>query len=403
MTPRTRRRRFDDKAVERLRPKPKRYSKPDSELIGHYVRVMPSGVKSYVAVARDPFGKKQIWTTIASTDHISIEEARTKAREIIARVKRGLLACEPPPPAPDSFAVVAENWIKRHVEKQKLRTQPEICRILNRYVLPVWRDRPFTEIKRSDVTGLLDQIEDNHGATQADKALTVIRSICTWFARRSDSYTPPFVAGMKRCTNGSRERILDDDEIRTLWKVAERSGQFGALLQLALLTAQRKAKLFRMRWSDISADGVWTIPTEAREKGNAGELVLPDMARAILHRQRQSRIHGSDLVFPPATGAGKMSSSHGMLKIRAALPKGFPQFTIHDLRRTARSLMSRAGVNPEHAERVLGHVIGGAEGIYDRHSYRDEKRIVLEKLAALIEQIIGETPDKVVPIKAARS
>jgi len=406
MTPKTRRRRFDDKAIERLKPEAKRYAVPDSEMIGHYVRVMPSGVKSYVAVAREPSGKKkQIWTTIASTDHIGIEESRAKAREIIARVKAGKPATEPPPPPADSFAAVSENWLRRHVEAKDLRSAYEIKRCLAKYVLPVWANRPFVEIKRSDVAKLLDHIEDNHGARMADAVLTVVRSICTWFARRSDSYTPPFVAGMKRSTNGSRERILDESEIRILWKVAEESGAFGNLLQLAMLIAQRKAKLLRMRWPDISADGVWTIPTEPREKGNAGELVLPDMARAILHRQRQSRIHGSDLVFTPAR-AGKMSSSHGMLKIRAALPKDFPQFTIHDLRRTARSLMSKAGINPEHAERLMGHVIGGVEGIYDRHSYRDEKRIALEKLAALIEQIIsGEPSDKkVVPLgRAMRS
>src|SRR5438445_346343 len=125
MTIRTRRRRFDDKAVERLRPKPRRYSVPDSEMIGHYVRVMPSGVKSYVAVARDPLLHRQIWTTIASTSHISIEQAREQARSIIARVKAGKSATEPPPPPADSFEMVARNWLKRHVEAKGLRTQYE--------------------------------------------------------------------------------------------------------------------------------------------------------------------------------------------------------------------------------------------------------------------------------------
>jgi integrase len=385
MATRARRRRFDDKAVARLRPKAKRYSKPDSELIGHYVRVMPSGVKSYVAVARSLFGK-QIWTTIGATDHIGIEDARVKAREIIARVKAGKDATEPPPPAADSFAVVAANWLRRHVEARALRTRHEIERCLRRYVYPHWQNRPFTEIKRSDVARLLDHIEDEHGARQADAVLTIIRSICTWYSTRDDNYVVPIVRGMKRATNGSRERILDDHELRAVWRVAEDGGAFGALLQLALLTGQRKAKLLGMRWSDISADGVWAIPVEVREKGNGGELVLPESALAIL--RRQPRVLGSDFVFPPASGAGEVSSSHGMLKIRAALPKNFPQFTIHDLRRSCRSLMSRAGVNSEHAERVLGHVIGGAEGIYDRHSYRDEKRIALEKLAALIAEIV---------------
>jgi hypothetical protein len=66
---------------------------------------------------------------------------------------------------------------------------------------------------------------------------------------------------------------------------------------------------------------------------------------------------------------------------------------LHDLRRTARSLMSRAGVPSEHAERVLGHIIPGVEGTYNRHAYSDEKAVALARLAALIETIINPPAD----------
>jgi integrase len=66
-----------------------------------------------------------------------------------------------------------------------------------------------------------------------------------------------------------------------------------------------------------------------------------------------------------------------------------PNWTLHDLRRTAKTLMARAGVRPDISERVLGHVIAGVEGTYDRHSYADEKRDALEKLAAMIERILN--------------
>jgi integrase len=70
-------------------------------------------------------------------------------------------------------------------------------------------------------------------------------------------------------------------------------------------------------------------------------------------------------------------------------------WTIHDLRRTARSLMSRAGVRPDIAERVLGHSIKGVEGTYDRHSYREEKAHALRVLASLIENIVNPPADNV--------
>ena len=69
-----------------------------------------------------------------------------------------------------------------------------------------------------------------------------------------------------------------------------------------------------------------------------------------------------------------------------------PAWTLHDLRRTARSLMSRASVRPDIAERVLGHSIKGVAAVYDRHSYRDEKAAALRQLAALLPTIHNPVP-----------
>jgi integrase len=77
-------------------------------------------------------------------------------------------------------------------------------------------------------------------------------------------------------------------------------------------------------------------------------------------------------------------------------------WVLHDLRRTARSLMSRAGVPREHAERVLGHVIGGIEQVYDRHQYKTEKGAALAKLAALIDSIVHPRSADVLPMKGKK-
>jgi integrase len=90
---------------------------------------------------------------------------------------------------------------------------------------------------------------------------------------------------------------------------------------------------------------------------------------------------------------------------RAAAERGadaanvtLPRWTIHDLRRTARSLMSHAGVPPDHAERCLGHVIGGVRSIYDRHAFAKEKREAFEALAALVERILNPAAGNVIPL-----
>jgi integrase len=79
--------------------------------------------------------------------------------------------------------------------------------------------------------------------------------------------------------------------------------------------------------------------------------------------------------------------------------KAPPHWTIHDLRRTAKTLMARAGVRPDISERVLGHVIAGVEGVYDRHSYAVEKRHALEALAALVGRIVSPSAANVLPLR----
>jgi integrase len=79
---------------------------------------------------------------------------------------------------------------------------------------------------------------------------------------------------------------------------------------------------------------------------------------------------------------------------------GFSDWTIHDLRRTARSLMSRAGVDPDHAERVLNHAIRGIRGIYDRHAFYQEKKNALEALAGQVDRILNPSPSNVIPMRA---
>lgn len=391
---------LSDIGVRALKPRAERYMFPDPELSGHYVRVQPSGAKAYCAVTRNPSGK-QVWTTVGATDVMRITEARVRARETIQRVRDGLPAVGP---KADTFGAVTANWLKRHVEAKGLRSHGEVERLLNAHVLPVWKDREFTSIRKSDVSTLLDEVEDDHGARQADYVLAIVRGIMNWQATRLDDYVPPIVRGMRRTKpkERARTRILTDDELRAVWKVAEGNGAFGALVRLLLLTAQRRDKVVSMRWQDISIDGTWTIPTEEGEKGNATELVLPKLALDVI----RAHPHFSNNPYVLAgRGDGHINGfSKGKLafdeKVAAKLPD-VPQWQLHDLRRTARSLMSRAGVSREHAEKVMGHKIEGVEGVYDRHEYMTEKRDALARLATLIDNIVNGRSAEVVPMLSA--
>jgi integrase len=249
------------------------------------------------------------------------------------------------------------------------------------------------------VVALLDHIEDNHRSRQADAVLTITRAIMFWHAARRDDYSPPIVRGMKRHPTASRSRMLDDDEIRAVWSIAEsQGGAFSAIVRMCLLTAQRSRKIATMAWGDI-VDGVWTVPHEPREKDVGGALALPGMALAII--QAQPRMASNPHVFPGRRSGSFRGFASGKRHINDKLPGDMRPWTIHDLRRTARSLMSRAGVSSEHAERVMGHAIGGIEAIYDRHRYAAEKADALKRLAALIDAIVHPTAN-VLPMERRR-
>ena len=392
----TRRRTLTDTGVAVLRPRDGRYAVPDPELRGHYVRVAPTGAKTYVTVARDP-GGKQVWTTIGPADALSIDTARSRAREALTRVRAGLPAFEASPARPATFEEVAERWLARYVRTKGLRSEEEVTRLLKSRVYPVWRERAFLSIRRGDVVALLDAVEDEHGAKQADYVLSAVRSILNWFATRHDDYMPPLVRGMRRTDPKARQRsrVLDNEELRAVWRAAGASGTFGAMVRFALLTAQRREKVATMRWDDVSDVGEWTIPTEPREKGNAGSLRLPETALSIIGAL--PRIGDNPYVFA-GRGEGSFSGfSKGKALLDARIARArqeadlppLPQWQFHDLRRTARSLLARAGVRSDVAERIMGHAIPGVEGVYDRHSYREEKAEALCRLAGLIESIVS--------------
>jgi integrase len=331
---------------------------------------------------------------------LKVAEAREKARKFRADPQKALAQADQ-----GSFKEVAENFIKRHVDHNKLRSKKEIVRCLNTYVYPNVGKMSFAELKRSDIAKLLDKIVDEHGAVQADMVLAIISSICTFHQSRNNDYVSPIVKGMRRTKQKerARTRILDDDEIRAVWNAATECGPFGAMVKMLLLTGQRLRKVAHMQHADIS-DGVWAIRTEPREKGNPGSLRLPDLACDII--EAQSRIAGNPYVFVGRRGPinsftnGKAELDH---RVKKTLP-GMRPWVLHDLRRTARSLLARRELNvlPHIAEQVLGHAIPGVAGIYDRHRYDDDKADALNKLAGLIEHILNPPKDNVVAMTRGR-
>lgn len=376
-----------DLQVSKLKPKAKRYTHGDPVLPGHYVRVTPAGTKTYAAIVRNPAGKQEL-VTIGDVTTLPIAEARTRARIAMQRVKDGLPAFTP---ASVTFGAVAMEWRARKAEAEEFRSLPEIRRHLDQNILPKWKDLEVTSIGKTAISTLLDKIQDKNGARQADLCLTIIRQILRWHASRVDGYNPPMFLGQRRqsAKKQRRSRTLDDHEICRIWAAADKSGTYGAMIKVLLLTGQRLDKVVNMTWPDLLDDETkWKIRTEhVREKPHGGTLQLPAPARSVL--VELPRFTGNPFVF-----AGRKGRINGMSKAKARFDKlcGVSDWTLHDLRRSARTLMPRAGVTPDDGERVLGHTMQGIRGTYDWHSYSDEKADALQKLADLIAKIVEPGP-----------
>jgi hypothetical protein len=196
-----------------LRRRSVRYTKGDPETRGLYFRIPPTGPINFTVIVKK--NRKQTWESVGTTDELSLDQAREKARAVIKRIKSG----EPAPKPPQSVAAVAENWLARHVDKNNLHSADEYRRIVNTYIIPGIGHRDFIKLRRSEIVAFLDVIEDRHGAHQADAVLATLRAIAGWMQSRSDDYTPPFSRGMRRvaASQRARSRHLSDDELRLVW------------------------------------------------------------------------------------------------------------------------------------------------------------------------------------------
>jgi len=275
------------------------------------------------------------------------------------------------------------------------RTAKEVDRIFKVYVLPEWGGKPIGSIRRSMVAELIEKVEDNNGPVMADRLFAWVRAMFVWQSARDETFESPIVRGMAPIKNPSeraRERSLTDAEIRSIWTACDKAKPwiFGQLVRELLLTAQRPREVAGMTRPEV-ADDLWVIPqSRYKTKMKNGHAVpLSAEALAILNGLPKFK----SLYF---STDGKTAFS-GFSKAKKELDRlsGVKGWQLRDLRRTAKTLMQRAGVRPDISERVLGHVIQGVEGVYDRHPYLAEKRKALEALAALLASILAaEAPEK---------
>jgi integrase len=392
-------------AIANLKPKPKRYEVSDGGCQGLRVVIFPTGRKSFILRYR--FRGLQRKLTLGErlaergvAEHITTPQTDTPlsllaARELATKALREAKAGHDPAVAKekkrdeeraaesDTLQAISAEFLRR--VGPGLRTLDQRRSDLELLCAPLGR-LPVGEIKRGQYVRVLDNIADTRGLVRADRVLASLKRLLSWHAERSD-FISPLGRGGRRSSprERARSRVLSDDELRAVWHAARQDkGAFGAFLCFTLLTATRRNEAGGLRRSELTDDGrTWIIPG-ARYKSKRDTMIpLSAKAQAIITAQPQ---RAGDFVF--SADGSRALGDFASRKIRFDAACGVSDWRIHDLRRTSRTLLSRAGIPADIAEMCLGHALGGIRGTYDRHEYQDEKKAAFEALAQLIVRIV---------------
>jgi integrase len=383
-----------DIGIKHLRAGAVRREIPDK--LGLYYIIEPSGFRSFASRTR--IGGKPVKI---SHGNVPLSVARKQHAHVLHEIREGrdpriakqTARAQRRAIEADSLESIVEKYftlvcgMKRNdggkvTFNDNHRTARRRLRDLERLVLKDLGSKPITLIKRSEIVAVLDKIQLGSGGVQADRVLGVLRSVLNWHASRSDDFKTPLVRGMARTKVVKRQRILDDNELRKIWN-SNVEGAFPMLVRFLLLSGARRNEAARMTWDEVK-DGIWQLPLTRNKTKQALSRPLSAAALAVLESQR--RDDGCRFVFTAKNGKTPLSD-FGRCKARYDRQTGVSNYVLHDLRRTARSLMSRAGVDSDHAERCLGHLPGTIRQTYDQHSFIPEMRIAYQKLAVLIHHI----------------
>jgi integrase len=409
---------FTARTIDALKPKPHRYSVYDPDCPGLVLRVTPTGVKTWSFLYR--FGAKQKRLTFGAygpAPALTLAEARARARRARVQVDDGhdpaarkLEAREAA--RRDTFGKLAELYLEKHAKRQK-RSWTEDERILKRDLLPAWEDVPVKALTRRMVREQLDAIADR-APVMANRTLALVSKILNFGVDREWLDANPAARLKKPTREVSRERVLTDEEIATLWASLDASDALyarlaaegrvtldkvdGAVLlrpmladwlRMRLLTAQRGGEIIRMTWADLDLDAkLWTIPSDVAKNKAAHVVPLADEVVTILERRRGAVDEGVPWVFPNDLNRGPAKDRAKKVTLRSLLPE-VDDVRGHDLRRTAASGMARLGIARDTISRVLNHVERGprATSVYDRYDRVTEKRDALDAWAHEVKRI----------------
>ncbi len=384
--------------IESIVPLKTRYViKWDDELKGFGVRVMASGIKTYIVSYRTRSGRQRRMS-IGRCGVLKPAQARKRAIEILGEAALGgdPLAEIQHLRRESTFNVLAAEYIKRHASQKK--SGREDIRIIRKDLLKAFGHMRLTEIGRRDIIRLINEIKDRGAPIMANRTLALIRKIFNFGIDQAMLNVNPCSRINPPGKECQRERVLSGNEIQAFWQKLPETNinrHVQIALKLVLVTAQRPGEVIGATWEEFDLDtGWWTIPAERSKNMFSHRVPLSPLALELIGRLERN----STCLFPTKRNIHKHIDvnvlGHDIRMNREVF--GIARFTPHDLRRSAASHVSAMGVSRLVVAKILNHVESGITAVYDRYGYDMEKRAALDAWATKLESIVINKNDKIV-------
>ncbi|EFY7024146.1 tyrosine-type recombinase/integrase [Escherichia coli] len=405
-----------DTKLKNLKPQDKLYKVSDRD--GLYVAVLTSGTVSFRYDYRINGRRETLVIGQYGRDGISLAEAR---EELIA-AKKLLKAGQSPAAAKrdgikkirgaETFAVHTDSYMKHVILADSTRAMKQA--VIDRDILPVLGNKMMAEITTSMVRDLCDRIVERGGRATAVQAREIISSVYRHANDRGHGLFNP-AADIKPSSIAifkPRERTLTPEEIGLFFRTLDAIGAMGTMkmaLKLVLITMVRKGEFTNATWDEIDfKKWTWTIPSDRMKGSRAHVIYLPKQAQDILVGL-QMCAGGSEYLVPgrynfrkPLSNAALNSLIDRTVKIINEDGEYIQDFTVHDMRRTASTLLHEAGYPSDWIEKALAHEQKGVRAVYNKAEYARQRAYMLQQWADMIDSWINGEHTDLIPFSPSK-
>ncbi|MCV5148826.1 tyrosine-type recombinase/integrase [Escherichia coli] len=405
-----------DTKLKNLKPQDKLYKVYDRD--GLYVAVLTSGTVSFRYDYRINGRRETLVIGQYGRDGISLAEAR---EELIA-AKKLLKAGQSPAAAKrdgikkirgaETFAVHTDSYMKHVILADSTRAMKQA--VIDRDILPVLGNKMMAEITTSMVRDLCDRIVERGGRATAVQAREIISSVYRHANDRGHGLFNP-AADIKPSSIAifkPRERTLTPEEIGLFFRTLDAIGAMGTMkmaLKLVLITMVRKGEFTNATWDEIDfKKWTWTIPSDRMKGSRAHVIYLPKQAQDILVGL-QMCAGGSEYLVPgrynfrkPLSNAALNSLIDRTVKIINEDGENIQDFTVHDMRRTASTLLHEAGYPSDWIEKALAHEQKGVRAVYNKAEYARQRAYMLQQWADMIDSWINGEHTDLIPFSPSK-